>query len=234
MAPLRWLIARSAEPKKQRPLSTGAYGQKKTLWITERMVGLSPRAHIGLKTAGGKREWHASLVPMGEEHKAISVALAQLVVPELRSRGFTGSMPHFRRNARGAIELLTFQFDKYGGGFVFEISRCSERGFTTHWGKHISANKVTAHDLHPHQRKRIKPREGSGIDAWFRYDTGLFKSAESRASAAAREVLKCLPEAESWWEHESQRIRLDRASLSEPRSEPFVGRARRIVREGLG
>ena len=151
---------------------------------------------------------------MSVEREAINSALAQLVVPELRSHGFKGSMPHFRRNARGAIELLTFQFDRHGGGFVIEISRCSEHGFTTSWGKQISANKVTAHDLHPSQRKRIRPRDGSNTDAWFRYDTGLLKSAESRARAAAREVLKCLPEADTWWENEFQRGRLTQTALA--------------------
>lgn len=90
------------------------------------------------------------------------------------------------------MDLLTFQFDKHGGGFVVEIARCGDDGFTTHWGQHIPASKMKAWDLHPNDRHRIKPREGSGTDAWFRYDQGGY-------IAAATDFLKQLPRAEEWW-----------------------------------
>jgi hypothetical protein len=100
----------------------------------------------------------------------MSQALKDVVVPLLRERGFTGSFPHFRRRQQERIDLFTFQFDRHGGGFVVEIGRCEPSGITTHWGKQITLEKVTAWDLPPKQRARIKPKSGSGTDSWFRFD----------------------------------------------------------------
>ncbi len=99
----------------------------------------------------------------------MEAALKRIVIPELRRVGFTGSFPHFRR-VRQALDLVTFQFDRHGGGFVIEVATGELAGFTTHWGKHIPAAKLTAWDLHPDQRKRLKPATGNGTDSWFRYD----------------------------------------------------------------
>lgn len=119
-------------------------------------------------------------------------ALKVSVVPLLRDKGFMGSFPHFRRAGELGVDLLTFQFDRNGGGFVIEITRAVAGSFTTHWGKEIPANKVTAWDLHPDKRKRIKPAEGAGTDTWFRFDNG-------NVEQAAQQVVAKLPLAEAWW-----------------------------------
>lgn len=98
-------------------------------------------------------------------------ALKKSVVPQLRERGFSGSFPHFRRRRSDRIDLFTFQFDRNGGGFVIELGQCPPEVFTTHWGKQIQPEKVTAWDLPPSRRARIKPRVGSGTESWFRYDS---------------------------------------------------------------
>jgi hypothetical protein len=108
----------------------------------------------------------------------MDAALDRLVVPRLRELAFSGSMPHFRRRTENVIDLLSFQFDKRGGGFVIEISRCPAQGFVTYWGKAIPPNKVTAQDPHPDQRLRLQPREGSGTDSWFRYEGGAVEQGE--------------------------------------------------------
>jgi hypothetical protein len=58
------------------------------------------------------------------------LSLKQLFVPALRERGFKGSLPHFRRPLGNRIDRLTVQFDKWGGGFVIEISNCAPEGIT--------------------------------------------------------------------------------------------------------
>lgn len=135
-----------------------------------------------------------------KDREAMDAALKELVVPVLRAKGFRGSLPHFRRTTPQAIDLLTFQFDKWGGGFVVEISKCPLEGFTMAWGEHIPPGKVTAHHLNPDHRKRIQCKEGSGTDAWFRFD-GWIPSASARANRAAQDFLGHFPEAEAWWEH---------------------------------
>lgn len=118
--------------------------------------------------------------------------LKSVVVPKLRDRGFKGSFPHFRRLTEGGVDLLTFQFDRNGGGFVIEIARSPIAGVKTPWGKQIPANKVTAWDLDPKERRRLKPSVGSGTDSWFRYDAGECKEV-------AHQVLPKIDEAEAWW-----------------------------------
>jgi hypothetical protein len=110
----------------------------------------------------------------------------------LRESGFTGFYPHFRRVHVTYIELLTFQFDVNGGGFLIEISRCGIGGITTQAGKHIPASEVRTWDIHPNDRFRIKPGEGSGTDSWFRFDDGNYDSV-------AHEVLAKLPVAQDYW-----------------------------------
>lgn len=112
---------------------------------------------------------------MSKDRESMNSAIQQYVVPELRTRGFQGSFPHFRRFFKNEIHLLTFQFDKKGGGFVIEIAKAENKPFPTHWGKIIEPKKLTAHDLD--ERVRIHPdglRENSTTDNWFRYDKKPF------------------------------------------------------------
>src|SRR5262250_3254261 len=120
-------------------------------------------------------------------------SLKDVLVPELKQRGFKGSMPHFRRATNDRIDLLTIQFDKWGGGFVIEISKCAPNGIRMAWGEEISPRKVTARDVNPHNRLRLgAPREG---DHWFRFDKG-FSTKE-----VAKQATSYLAEADRWWNY---------------------------------
>ena len=134
---------------------------------------------------------------MKQDREAMVSALKKHVLPALRSVGFKGSFPHLRRMKADGVDLISFQFDKWEGGFVIEIARGSLDGLKTHWGLHVSAGKLRAWDLHPDRRRRIQAREGSGTDAWFRFD-------EEPVARIAQQVLDSLPEAESWWQAKAQ------------------------------
>jgi hypothetical protein len=128
-------------------------------------------------------------MPTKEEMIAV---LKSIVVPALRQRGFTGSFPHFRRVGAKQIDLMSFQFDKWGGGFVVEISKCSAEGITMPWGEKIPPNKVTAHDLNPRDRIRLGC-EGPSTEHWYRYDRG------NTLESVAQDVVRRLDKAEIWW-----------------------------------
>ena len=96
--------------------------------------------------------------------------LKRTVLPYLRSAGFKGSFPHFRRPQPDMVDLITFQFDQRGRGLVIELARCPISGTTTHWGEHIPAAKVRAWDIHPNFRSRLKKRPGGDTESWFRFD----------------------------------------------------------------
>ena len=120
-------------------------------------------------------------------------ALKTVFVPVLRELGFKGSLPRFRRHRNDRVDLLTIQFDRYGGGFVVEISRCGTEGMTTYWGKHIPATKATAHDLHPDERHRLRSPAPNVDGRWFRFDNG------TRPQAVAEDLCTYVDEAERWW-----------------------------------
>ncbi|MCQ6564107.1 DUF4304 domain-containing protein [Paenibacillus mendelii] len=126
-----------------------------------------------------------------ERDKMIS-SLKNIVIPSLRDRGFKGTFPHFRRITEKKIDLLTFQFDKYGGGFIIEVAVCSPEGHTHHWGEKVPPNKVTAYELNPDNRLRIGDK-----DDWFRYDKRNFFG--NIYDKLASKVLKSLSEADDYW-----------------------------------
>ena len=124
-------------------------------------------------------------VSVSTPRKLMDAALKAHVVPFLRTRGFSGSYPHFRRALADRIDLVTVQFDRHGGAFVVEMGSCPVDGVTMHWGKHIPSSKVTAWDLHPSQRRRLKPLEAAGTDYWFRFEAGDY-------DGVATQVTECL------------------------------------------
>jgi len=133
---------------------------------------------------------------MSAEREKMIETLKEHVVPVLKARGFKGSFPHFRRITDTGIHLLTFQFDKWGGGFTFEIASCPPDGVTMHWGEHVPPTKVRAWDVHPDRRPRLGPQKS---DKWFRFDKrGLFSTADPYERAAV-EALPYLDQAEDWW-----------------------------------
>lgn len=136
------------------------------------------------------------------ERKQMNKYLAELVIPVLRQKGFKGSFPHFRRITSDRINLLTFQFDRNGGGFVIEITNCQPNGFTTHWGKKIEPNKLTAHDLS--NRKRIQANmdtPNSSTDDWFRYDKKTRSGSDNVYKEVCDDVLSKLDIAEDFWKN---------------------------------
>lgn len=132
-------------------------------------------------------------MPDAMAREGMNASLKSVFVPAIRKLGFKGTLPHFRRTHDGRVDLLTVQFDRRGGRFVVEISRCGSEGVTTPWGKHIAASKATAHDVHPDLRHRLGSPE-PGIDGhWFRFDDG------TASLAVARSLCTYLGEAERWW-----------------------------------
>jgi hypothetical protein len=137
-------------------------------------------------------------MPISQEHAKMVKALKEIVVTRLREQGFKGSFPHFRRPDEEKIDLITFQFDQWGGGFTIEISQCPANGITTSWGEHIPPNKVRAWDMHPTQRLRLQPKLSAFTSDWFRYDKP--GQLDDIVLKTARGVLPYLEKAEKWWQ----------------------------------
>ena len=84
---------------------------------------------------------------MNIQRQHMNTALKNIVVPHLRTHHFKGSFQHFRRRQDTHIDLITFQFNRYGGSFVVECTVCPPESVTMSWGEHIPPKKVTAHDV---------------------------------------------------------------------------------------
>ena len=121
-------------------------------------------------------------------------ALRNRVIPILRRQGFKGSFPHFRRANEQNIDLLTFQFNRWGGSFVVELASCPPEGMTMSWGEKIPPNKVNAHHVNERYRLGANSFEAEGI--WFDYETA--SSVEDYDEIAGK-VLQHLKSSDSTW-----------------------------------
>jgi len=132
---------------------------------------------------------------MSESRSKMIAKLKELVVPQLRKRGFTGSFPHFRRVRNDRMDVLTFQFSRWGGGFVVEVGSCAPGGVDLHTGEHISPADVKAHHICPRLRLGSNPPQIT--DHWFNFESAT--DGESIYQATAEEVMMCIPQAEHYW-----------------------------------
>ncbi|WP_191556767.1 DUF4304 domain-containing protein [Metabacillus idriensis] len=61
------------------------------------------------------------------------------------------------------IDLITFQFNKWGGSFVVELASCPSQGIISSWGEEIPSNKITAHNMDKRFRLGATSREEEGF-----------------------------------------------------------------------
>lgn len=135
---------------------------------------------------------------LSEDRKSMLASLQAGMVPRLRDSGFTGSLPHFRRVLPDRTDLLSVQFDKWGGGFVVEISRAPQGDFQTPWGETVEPRRLTAHHLPPDERLRLGAKVGG--DHWFRYDRGWFRRRPSFDELTEQVCELLVTQAEPWWD----------------------------------
>src|SRR5262245_39270311 len=107
--------------------------------------------------------------PVQPDARFMRMALNRIVVPELQRRGFTGTLPHFRRVMGARLAVLSFQFDKWGGRFTINLSVAPAAGFTTQWGEFIPPDKLTT-DYDTGPATRIHPGSDGQTESWFRFD----------------------------------------------------------------
>ena len=131
---------------------------------------------------------------MSELRKQMNQVLNEHVIPEIRKKGFKGSLPHFRRLRDNQTDLLTFQFSQWGGGFVIAAAKGPSEPFDAPSGKRIEPKKMTAH--HFGDRIRLGPKEEGECDYWFKYDGDGRKPMMELASLAIDHIND---EAESFW-----------------------------------
>jgi len=126
--------------------------------------------------------------------------LKQDVLPYLRSLGFKGSLPHLRRVHDRGIDLLCFQFNKWG-----EPMLVLEYGYTGRFESWsfgygvmppVSEKNVVVWHLDLDFRGRLNP---ANIKAENGYPEYWFGFPDGKCAECAREILDCYPIAELWF-----------------------------------
>lgn len=108
-------------------------------------------------------------------------ALAEHVFPALAAAGFRGTHPHYRRTLGTRMDLVSFQVDKWGGGFLIEIATCPAKNIRDWAGLRISPLKVTA----SHMAERERLPKAINRRAWYRYDVTTDDDRFAKLAASA-------------------------------------------------
>jgi hypothetical protein len=127
---------------------------------------------------------------MRDERKEMIGALRKYFVPVLREKGFTGTHPHYRRIGTKKIDLLTIQFDKWGGGFRIEVAKCPSQDIVGVHGQSVMPSKATVWDF-------TKNRYFLCKGEWLRYN--IQHPDEETFHRLALEALKQFDIAENWF-----------------------------------
>ena len=140
-----------------------------------------------------------SSFPISETNEAMRKALGRIFTPELKRRGFTGKMPHFRRILDARVDVLGVQFNRHGGSFVVEIGSCGTNGIQHSAENYVPADKIRYYDLPGRLRLGSNLNSNLHRDHWFSFRRGLiFKTFDY--DSPATEVLEFLDsQAESYW-----------------------------------
>ena len=101
-----------------------------------------------------------------DNRKIMLEALNRTVIKDLKSQGFKGKYPHFKKVKDDCIELVDFQTNKYGGSFTVEVSAVFFDSKVTNLSDLTASVDVDKVDVAcTNQRYRL---EGM-FDGWFYY-----------------------------------------------------------------
>jgi hypothetical protein len=137
---------------------------------------------------------------MSDIRKQMESSIQDTVVPALRSMGFRGSFPHFYRDRKNHIDLLSFQYRLAGGSFVVELSFATPTRENVYIDKTVPANKLRVSQTT--KRKRLGA-EKEGSDNWFSFEpSGIFRKQPDLNRISEEVVALLKSDAELWWERQ--------------------------------
>ncbi|HET9493906.1 MAG TPA: hypothetical protein VFR15_06720 [Chloroflexia bacterium] len=148
--------------------------------------------------------------------KSMRAALKRIVVPALRTRGFTGELPHLRRVTPDATWTFSTRNWKWGGRFIVDLGRAPAGVYQTVTGELIAPTALTSWDLREADRATLRAVPHVPEEVWFSYELTTrdricqwFERVVRRGTPldpferAARAVLEHLPECDRWWAGEA-------------------------------
>ncbi len=131
--------------------------------------------------------------------KLTRTELKRLVVPVLAELGFNGKFPHFMRKIDDRLDLLSFEFDKWGGGFFLEFCSTSCGDAIMSWGECVPEQTLTVAHVAADNRARLQAIGGKSScnEYWFRFED----LEQSQIVELALKVADLLGQVELWLSH---------------------------------
>jgi len=124
--------------------------------------------------------------------------LRKVVLPGLEALGFGGKGLHFQRRREEALDLLDFQYWKYGGEFILEFAHRERGDLTTSWGDVVPEEKITAAHIPPLMRARLEQRGTLTGEHLRGFVFAAFGVHCVKYESLAREVASLLQQVDEW------------------------------------
>lgn len=115
--------------------------------------------------------------------------------------GFHIRYPHFQRKRNGCLELVSLEYDKWGGGFFLEFAKCDVGDLHTTWGEIVPEADINAAYTDPRVRARLLATtspSNSPMD-YFRYDS--FADDREKCDLLVEKLVSLLPQVLRWFEN---------------------------------
>jgi hypothetical protein len=119
---------------------------------------------------------------MTENRKLMEQALRDVFASSLRSLGFKGSLPHYRRVSERRVDYVSVQFNSAGGSFVVEIACAGPDGKPKGYGKNLPIEKLNVTYFDRRLRLGSRPEDGE-VDHWFQFGPKSYESSSSVVGA---------------------------------------------------
>ena len=124
--------------------------------------------------------------------------LRKVVFPALQGMGFTGKGLFFQRPRGEILDLLDFQYWKYGGEFILEFARRQRGNLQTPWGELIPEATITAAHVPPLERARLEQRGPLAGEHFRGFAFAGFGEARDKYESLAVQVASLLPQMDEW------------------------------------
>lgn len=124
--------------------------------------------------------------------------LKKVVFPVLQGMGFTGTGLFWQRPRDEALDLLDFQYWKYGGEFILEFARRERGNLQTYWGELIPEAKITAAHVPPLERARLEQRGPFTGEHLRGFAFAGFGEDRGKYEWLAGQVASLLPQVDEW------------------------------------
>ncbi len=129
-----------------------------------------------------------------EKKQKIMEVIKKTILPHFRGNGFKGSFPNLRRLKDNQLNLLSFQFHRFGSSFTIEIANCPPEGIKT------KMYTLPPEKCKPSNTGRQNMRVGRlihGNDYWYVFESGI--ENPDIYNSIAKEIIESWEPMENWW-----------------------------------